>query len=300
MSSISSSRLDSPQIVRFDDLLTKYHYKNIFDHEIVGKITTIFERVMPKLEIGNYPKFDDSYNAYRNRNYENIPHQFVCLDSSWIINSIATGRSHLGIHQEFDSLVFKFFIIEPARGNPMSTSLRAPMGDLMRKIIVEHSLDKIEVPLEGIIPIFSVEIIKQLDEWWINNALVTVAEKKEFITQKAKFDIVKAYGQNEQLNLANQICKLISETGAGDLIWNNILMTPEKKLLILDTEPLRAELNIDRNDVGFEKSAAFAKLYTLRKSAIVGLTAFAESSANVGLERFEEVAKKKIEELTEF
>ena len=117
-----------------------------------------------------------------------------------------------------------------------------------------RALDKIEVPIEGIIPIFPKEKILELDEYWVNNALVTVTEKKEFIPHTQMLSIIKEYNETDQLKLAEQICTVPAETGLGDITWNNLNMSPEGKMLILDTEPLYGELNTDREGIGFGRS----------------------------------------------
>lgn len=291
------TQLDQIQSITFDDLLAKYHYEHRFDQTTADRIQRVFARTTPYLNVGKYPALDDTYDPYFHSEHSNIPDQVVKHDPKWCFDNMSNGRSALGIHPEIDSLVFKFYKERPTRAHPMCTSLRAPMSNLVQDAITEHSLEKLEVPRKGIVPLFSTEQIYKLDEYWVNNALVTVAERKRFFSKEKMMKTIRDFTEEEQINLAEQLVTVPATTGLGDLTWHNLEMTSKGTVVILDTEPLYGELNLIRAGIGFTRCSEMAKVFTLRNTAIRGLTQFEDSSTEFRLDKFAAIARSKIEEL---
>jgi hypothetical protein len=285
------------QFVKFDDLLNKYNYVNRFDAPTASKIENAFKEAIPKLIIKDFPKLDASYNAFWNPYFETIPRQIEKIDNKWNFTSISTGRNKLGTHKDVEGLVFKFFEQRPPQAHPMATSLRAPMADVMQTVVEEFSLDQIEVPKKGIVPLFSDEIISKLDEHWVNHALVTAAEKKEFFSKQEMMTRIFALQTDNKKKLANQICTLIENTGAQDITWLNLEMNLSGKILILDAEPLFGELNVDctGKEIGFTKTIDMEKFGSLKKSARIGLSIFLESSEEYSQNTFADTAARRLD-----
>lgn len=273
--------LSEAPLIKLSELYENCHYKTVFnDKKLIETVGTLFQDFLDKIVL------EDLFGT--------CPVSLLIkkFDDQWDFISHSTGRTLFGFHPKLlNQLMIKFFYSHPGRGNPLSHMLRAPMSQRIYSCIKERSLDELRVPKKGIIPFFEDSKISNLGEYKINNCFAVLVE---FIDGNSAADLienVKNYPKEKQIKVATQICELIANTGLGDANLQNFMIDKNDKWVIIDTEPLYAELNFDGSKEKFRRCNEIRKLEEAKPKnrALFGLTTFRDSAKDLNI--FVEIAQ---------
>lgn len=301
--------LDEHQFIPIFEITSPaYHYATCFPKQArrISHVFTPFIESLPTcfFTLENNP----NRHPYDGWAIEDIPTLIERNDAKWNIRSISTGRTKAGEHPDLPEFFFKFYNVRPGKAQPLAHVLRVPMSHRLKAVAYEEKMeDEVEVVLKGYVPLTSTEIIKDLDENTMNEALVVIAEKKKLIPSQEMISLVKGLPESTQKRRANQLCLFPARTGIGDFTWKNLQMTVAHKIAVIDTEPLYCELmpkpEGEHFATKFPKNAtwlkpALAPASTFRKCALFGLTNFQKSSEEHELSVFAETAQRYIDNLS--
>ncbi|HEY5234866.1 MAG TPA: hypothetical protein VIJ14_01710 [Rhabdochlamydiaceae bacterium] len=282
-SQLQAGDWNKPQVISFDSLFTTYSIENAFESEEVKRMMPILLK-WKDLTRGHF-----SIKKLRDRP----------AVASYMTNcpTITRRTAHVKFDETPD-IIYKTYYPNSSSLHPMATTLRAPMASLIQETITKDNASKIGVTEKGLFPLFSKEIISQLDEKSINEAFVVCAKKVNVFGPKETREAIKTLPRESQLVLANQTCNILMKTGLGDCTWENLQMHRDnEKLYILDTETLGGELFIDKFGAGFEECADAMNDCALSSCAKAGLKLFQVSSDLHKMEIFENTAASYLEKI---
>jgi hypothetical protein len=284
---------DAPQIVSFDSLFDQYTVDNVFNSSIKDKMVPILKKwkdnAQNHLEIVKKNRYVASPSLVTY--VPDCPHSLS--DSR---------RSKFVTFKQNPHIIHKIYNMAPGKGNHLAHTLRAPMAKLVEATISDKNLTFFGVPKEGLFPIATKEIISTLDEQDINHAFIVCTEKKEVLDVAITVEKIKEMNPELQKKIAEQACQIPLSTGLGDYTWANIQKDAHRDIFyVLDTEPLYGELLIDifeegnYIEKGYLRNTIFARNFTLKSSAKLGLSEFKKSSENYDLEIIANAAQGHLE-----
>lgn len=292
------------QLIRIYDLCTnqKYHYKTQFPKQAPA-IKALFKLVTDQLP-SDY--FDDQNFSRRDGSFAREPDAIPSLlekaNRSWSIESISRGRTNFATHPIFlGEVAFKIYESPPGRGQPLANALRVPMAHIIDGVVKQRGMkEDIVVPTHAYVPLAPLDILLKLGEKSLNEALVVAVQKLKLLPKYEGISRIKQLPESEQERKAKNLCLIALETGIIDWTLDNLPLTLDGRMAVVDTEPLYGELQpapigddfASKFPRNAEQLAYDSYESTLSKCARKGLENFRSSSEYFELRIFEETAQR--------
>lgn len=158
-----------------------------------------------------------------------------------------SNRSFTVLHPGSADFLYKFCSGKPGRGVPGSHFLRVAKGKEIKR--ETSDLNELEVVDETLIALKTEEEIRGETENSQCFYFVVKSKKMDLLNQKQTIEAVSLYPEHRQIEIAEQIMKMICRTGLGDVGFHNLHVNRETgKLVVVDTEPLFGSLVLDEEE----------------------------------------------------
>jgi hypothetical protein len=107
-------------------------------------------------------------------------------------------------------------------------AFRFSMNERLQRIAREMKFP-LQVPKEMVFPLEEKKVGEDF-------CFCVLSEKLPILSLAASVEVIRKISENEQRNLAKQMCQFIEKVGYADAHFGNFVFTQEKKLCLVDTE----------------------------------------------------------------